>query len=137
MLMFLTPDEADGACIEFNDAPPRYTAVFQPSWVAAGDRMLYEGDDEAVAKQWARAAEIARTIIFEILRWPALLVARSFSELHNHCDANMLGAQPAFLIECGWTGQDDVKDGAALAASTDVLDLAQQIVGVWLETRRA
>lgn len=137
MMMFLTSDEADGACIEFNDAPPRYTAVFQPSWVAAGERTLYEGDDAAVAKQWARAAEIAKTIIFDILRWPGLLIARSFSELHDYCDANMLGAQSAFLIECGWTGQDDVKDGAALAASAEVLNYAQQIVGVWSETRRA
>ena len=86
--------------------------------------------------RWTRAAEIAKTIIAEVLRNPEWLAARSFSELHDHCDANMLGEQEAFLLSCGWTGQDVAKDAEALAASTDVLNDAQTIVGHWLAARK-
>jgi hypothetical protein len=81
------------------------------------------------------AAEIARTIIAEIEARPDLLAARSFTELHDRCDANCLGEQEAFLDACGWTGTDDAKDQQALEASTDVLNRAQDIVDRWLRTR--
>ena len=145
--MFLTANESDGPCVEFwvnyehatdREVPPRYMAVFQRSWVVenGGDAVLYDGDDEAVAKQWARASRIAKTIIPEILAEPVLLACRTFSELHEHVDANVLGEQEQYLEECGWTGKDDAKDEAALIATTDVLNNAQAIVDAFLRTRR-
>lgn len=145
--LFLTGNESDGPCVEFwinyekptdREIPVGYMVVFQRSWVVEEgcDVALYEGDDENIARHWVRAAEIAKTIIAEILHEPVLLACRSFSELHDHVDANTLGTQEAYIEECGWTGKDDAKDEAALAASTDVLNAAQDIVGHWLRTRR-
>jgi hypothetical protein len=87
-------------------------------------------------REVAIAAEIAESIIAEVAAHPEWMGARSFAQLHDFCDANVLGEQEAFLASCGWTGQDDANDSAALAASTDVLNDAQTIVGHWLATRQ-
>lgn len=122
---------------EDRQIPPAYMVMFQKTFVveSSGDWELYAGEDEQVAKRWARAAEIAKTIIADIVKEPALLGCRSLSELHDHVDANELGEQGAFLESLGWTGKDDVKDAQALAASTDVLNCAQEIVDYWLRAR--
>lgn len=141
--LFLTPDESGtGPVVEFwvnyrdpksRGIEPRFMVVYQRSYaVESGvDSLLWKGEDEGEARSWARAAEIAKTIIAEILAHPDLLAARTFSELHDHCDANCLGEQEAFLDSCGWTGEDEAKDQEALNASTDVLNGAQgRVVGL-------
>jgi hypothetical protein len=92
---------------------------------------------EQEARHWARAAEVARTIIADILASgdQRVLNALSFSELHDYCDANLLGNQEEVLTECGWTGENDEIDGAALTRSAEILDRAQMIVDYWLKTR--
>jgi hypothetical protein len=142
-ILCVTADGLDGPAIEcrLSRSPgelDRYEFTYQRSWVVDddADRLLYSGRDENAARQWARAAEIAKTIIAEVLQHPEWLTARSFSELHDRCDANVLGDQEAFLVSCGWTGADDIADEAALTASADVLNFAQSIVGIWLATRR-
>jgi hypothetical protein len=141
--LFLTPDESGtGPVVEFRvnyrdpksrGIEPRFMVVYQRSYaVESGvDSLLWKGEDEGEARSWARAAEIAKTIIAEILAHPDLLAARTFGELHDHCDANCLGEQEAFLDSCGWTGEDEAKDQEALNASTDVLNGAQgRVVGL-------
>jgi len=145
--LFLTPDESgEGPVVEFwvnyadpNDRriPARYDVVFQRSFEleSSDDATLWAGDDDQVARQWARAAEIAKTIATEVVASPELIKAQTFAELHDHCDANCLGEQQAFLDSCGWTGNDDAKDQEALNASTNVLNGAQTIVDYWLRAR--
>lgn len=43
------------------------------------------------------ATELADTMIVEIKKRPDLRGCRSFSELHDHCDANVLGGSEALL----------------------------------------
>jgi len=142
--LLLTPEESgDAPAVEFwvtsldpkdRSIRARYDVVFrQRSAAEAGsDVTLWAGDDEAVARAWARAAEIAKTIATQVADDPVLRVAGSFAELHDYCDANCLGEQEAFLDSCGWTGNDDAKDQATLVASTDILNNAQTIVDYWL-----
>lgn len=117
----------------------RYGVLFRQRFAAeaGSDVTLWAGDDEAVASAWARAAEIAKTIATQVADDPVLRAARSFSELHDYCDANCLGEQEASLDSCGWTGNDDAKDEAALIASTDILNNAQTIVDYWLRALHA
>jgi hypothetical protein len=145
--LFLTSDESGtGPVVEFwvnypdqnnRGVEPRFAVVYSRSHAgeAGVDSLLWKGEDDGEARSWARAAEIAKTIIAEILAHPDLLAARTFSELHDHCDANCLGEQEAFLDSCGWTGEDDAKDQEALSTSTDVLNGAQAIVDGWLGSR--
>jgi hypothetical protein len=74
--------------------------VYQRSYaVESGvNSLLWKGEDDGEARSWARAAEIAKTIIAEILAHPDLLAARTFSELHDHCDATALGSKRRFWI---------------------------------------
>jgi hypothetical protein len=108
------------------------------------DEVLYAGDDEALAKQAARGAEIAKTIIADILARPVratasgekanLLMCNSFSELHDCCDANLLGDSEKLLDECGHTwGKDEAKDDEARGRAVDILNIAQAIVDLWLK----
>jgi hypothetical protein len=116
-----------------------YGIVFsRVSSLDGGENMLYSGSDEHAARQWVMGAEMAKTIIAEIRANPALLRARSFSELHDLCDANVLGAQVGILMmaahalkEAGITGEDE-RDALALAAVTDLLNHAQTITDLWL-----
>jgi hypothetical protein len=145
--LFLTPDgSGTGPVVEFwvNYGDPksrgielRFMVVYQRSYaVESGvNSLLWKGEDDGEARSWARAAEIAKTIIAEILTHPDLMAARTFSELHDLCDANCLGDQEAFLDSCGWTGEDEAKDQEALNAFTDVLNGAQAIVDAWLGSR--
>jgi hypothetical protein len=145
--LFLTPDESgEGPVVEFwvNYPDPkdrevewRYDVAFQRTFEleSGSDATLWIGEDEDVARQWARAAEIAKTIATEIVANPNLLAANTFAELRDLCDANCLGDQEAFLSSCGWTGKDDAKDEEALNASVDVLNGAQSIVDHWLRAR--
>jgi hypothetical protein len=108
----------------------RYDVVFQRSFEleSSDDATLWAGDEEHLARGWARAAEIAKTIATEVVASPELLRALTFSQLHDYCDANCLGNQEAFLTSCGWTGENDAKDEEALNASVEVLNGAQCIV---------
>ena len=145
--LFLTPDESGEAPVvkvwvnypdpKNREVEWRYAVIFQRTFeaVSGSDATLWVGDDKDVARGWARAAEIAKTIATDIVANPDLLAAASFAELHDLCDANCLGAQEAFLSSCGWTGKDDVKDAEALNASVDVLNGAQSIVDHWLRAR--
>ena len=157
--LFLTPDEGcEAPCIEVwvnyaskvsREVSRRYEANFRRTWnlESGADETLYLGEDEAAAKQIARGAEIAKTIIADILAGPVvttshgakanLLDATSFSELHDYCDANMLGDQEKLLGEFGHTGEDDATDEAALSKAVDVLNHAQDIVDYWLKSRHA
>jgi len=142
--LFLTPEESgDAPVVEFfvNDPDTkhriiktRYDVVFRHRFAAesGSDVTLWAGNDVASARVWARSAEIAKTIATKVVENPALHAAVCFAELHDHCDANCLGEQEAFLDSCGWTGNDDAKDEAALAASTEVLNNAQTFVDYWL-----
>ncbi len=145
--LFLTPDESgEGPVVEFwvNYPDPkdrqvtwRYAMVFQRTFEfeTGSDATLWVGDDENVARRWARAAEIGKTIATEIVSNPDLLAAPTFAELHDRCDANCLGEQEAFLSACGWTGKNDSKDEEALNVSIDVLNGSQSIVDYWLRAR--
>jgi hypothetical protein len=96
------------------------------------------GENEQEAKKWARAAEIAKTIIADILASEDERIQRaaSFRELHDYCDANVLGDQEKAFEEAGGTGESDEADAAAHAAMDEVLERAQTIVDHWLKTRR-
>jgi hypothetical protein len=145
--LFLTPDEScEAPVVEFwvnysdpkdRTIPSRYDVVFQRSFEleSSDDATLWTGDEEHLARRWARAAEIAKTIATEVVCSPELLRALTFSELHDYCDANCLGDQEAFLTSCGWTGENDAKDEEALNASVEVLNGAQCIVDLWLRAR--
>jgi len=121
------------------EVPPRYMVVFMRDWAgeSSSDVTLYQGDDEWTAHACARGAEIARTIIADILANPMvdshrlggpanMLDAESFSELHDYCDANMLGETEKLLDE--YPCDDGVSDEC-----TDVLNAAQEIVDRWLK----
>ena len=59
---------------------------------------------------------VAQTMIDEIAQSEALSSCQSFSELHDHCDANMLGCSEELYEELG------------LEESCDILNAAQEIV---------
>lgn len=134
--LFLTPNEDDGPVVECwvnwadpkeREIPPRYIVDFMRSYTAESgwDASLYEGEDEEQAKLFVQAAEIAKTIIADIWWDAKLSAAKTFSELHDYCDANMLGAQATIVDESG-----DVNEWA------DVLNAAQDIVDIYLRTRK-
>ncbi len=146
--LFLTPEESgDAPVVKFfvygpvtTDRTIRacYDVVFRNRFRSEPriEVALWVGKDEGAAQAWARAAEIAKTIATQVADNPVLRAVRRFADLHDHCDANCLGEQEAFLDSCGWTGHDDATDQAALAASTEVLNDAQDIVDYWLRTRQ-
>lgn len=65
--------------------------------------------------------EIAESIIAEIRKDPKLRTCRSFEELHDHCDADMLGDSQKLL------------DILSLENAVEILDAAQNIVSDHLE----
>lgn len=65
-------------------------------------------------------AYVVESIIAEIRNDPVLLVCKSFSELHEHCDANTLGCQEALFEELG------------LENALPILNAAQSEVNLWL-----
>jgi hypothetical protein len=101
-----------------------------------------------------RAREIALSIIADIEANPMVTTARgvrrnmldagSFAELHDYCDANMLGDSEKLMYECGYTREDeemddvtrDRLDDEARERFTGILNRAQGIVDLWLRTRK-
>src|SRR6185437_4904904 len=105
--LWLTPDQSPNApaiaiWVHRVNQTAQYRIVLHRT--GADDVTLWMGNDEGTASTWATGAEIAATIATEITAHPDLLLACSFAELHDYCDANCLGDQEAFLESCGWTG---------------------------------
>jgi hypothetical protein len=100
------------------------------------DELLYRGEDEAAAQMWERAARTAKSMIDAILARPDLNACKTFAELHNHCDANVLGDVEAMTAE-GEAHRDGTDDpevsitGWAFA----VHDGALRIVELWMKGR--
>lgn len=66
-------------------------------------------------------AFVAGTMLAEIVRYPRLAACRTFSELHDHCDANCLGCAEEML------------DAMPMSDAIDILNAAQGIVEATLK----
>jgi hypothetical protein len=82
-----------------------------------------EVGDMRVYKTPPTAEEVAASIIAEIKEDETLLGCGSFSELDDHCDANMLGcsADLLYMMSCN--------------DAIDILNPAQDMVNEWLANR--
>ena len=100
--------EADG-----DSDPFEYRVV--PSHVEPDDD-LYEGSPELSAE------DLAASIVAEIAGDEQLMVCRTFAELHDHCDANVLGDSELVL---GF--REGLENNIAL------LNEAQSLVNDWLQ----
>ena len=112
-----------------------YEVVLARDWGAesSSDVSLYLGDDPAQAIIWERAARTARSMIREILARPELVACRNFSELHDHCDANILGDVEEMTKEgeAHRTAADDPEVGITGWAN-DVHNAATLIIDAYL-----
>ena len=82
---------------------------------SAGDRGEYV--------ELPTAQEVADTIIAEIKTHPELMACSSFSELHDHCDANVLGCAEELL------------DLTGMSTAIDILNEAQTVVTAFLSSK--
>jgi hypothetical protein len=146
--LYLAQTEHPQPVIEFwvNYAAPEdreigtlYEVVFQRDWAAESgtDVMLWQGEDEAAAVIWERAARTAKSMIAEIMPRPDLMACSTFCELHDHCDANVLGDVEAMTKEgeAHRTAADDPEVGITGWAH-QVHEGAMRIVEAWMGARR-
>lgn len=106
-------------------------------------KYCFEDNPEALATAAALAESIKREIIAttKLIQIPervkqGFLKAGSFSELHDYCDANMLGDG-----ETVWTAQTGLLDGPdadrSVQFNCDILNAAQTLVDTWLKNGRS
>jgi hypothetical protein len=116
-----------------------FEVVFMRDWSAdSGDDVtLYSGEDEAAAVIWERAARTAKSMIAVILARPDLNACWTFSQLHDHCDANILGDVEAMTAEgeAHRVPSDDPEVGITGWAHR-VHERAVQIVEAWMGGRK-
>ena len=153
--LYLTADESNDAPViecwvnyakrSDREIGDRYMVVFQKSYAceSGADELLWHGDDEETAKMYVRAAELAKTIIADILARPRCNAATDFANLHDYCDANVIGNQEQVLIDAekalavaGWA-EGDARDEQALANTFDEIENARHIADLWLRLRSA
>jgi len=115
-----------------------YEVNFMRDWSgeSGGDATFYSGEDEAAAVIWERAARLAKAQIAAIMARPDLMACQNFCQLHDHCDANMLGDVEALIVEgeAHRAGGDDPEvsiTGWTLAVTNAAMD----IVNVWMRGR--
>lgn len=146
--LYLTPDGNPQAVVEFwiNYADPAereigtlYEVVFQRDWAAedSRDEALWRGEDEAAAVIWERAARTAKSMIAAILPRADLMACQTFAELHDHCDANILGDVEAMTAEgeAHRTPADDPEVGIT-GWTHQVHQNAVRIVEAWIGGRQ-
>ncbi len=82
------------------------------------------------------AETLAQTIIEEIKTRPDLMACKSFSELHDHCDANCLGDQEAVWDHHVGTGEmSNEEHSERMERFSNIADPAQTIVDEWLAAK--
>ena len=117
----------------------RYEVLFLKDWGndSSADVLLWRGEDEAAAVIWERAARTAKSMIAAILPRPDLMACQTFSELHDHCDANILGDVEEMTYgegEAHRVPSDDPEVGITEWACR-VYNAAVQIVEAWQRGR--
>lgn len=100
------------------EGPPDAEAIAEWKSGRTEDIDTYFIDSEEI--EVPTAQEVADSIIADIQNRPELAACKTFSELHDHCDANVLGDSEALL--------DKLPHEAAIA----LLNQAQEIVNKWL-----
>ncbi len=79
------------------------------------------------------ADTLAQTIIADIIARPELMACASYSELHDHCDANCLGEQETLWEHHVGAGEmTNEEHTARMDRFSKIADPAQAIVHEWL-----
>lgn len=147
-LLYLVQSAYPQAVIEFwvnypgsedREIGTRYEVLFLRDWGndSGADVLLWRGEDEAAAVIWERAARTAKSMIAIIAARPDLNACGSFDELHDHCDANILGDVEAMTAEgeAHRTAADDPEVGITGWANA-VHNGAVRIVNAWLSAKK-
>ena len=105
---------------------------------SGADVTFYSGEDEALAIVWERAARTAQSMIVVIMARPDLYACQNFCQLHDHCDANMLGDVEALIAEgeAFRTAADD-PEVSVTGWTLAVTNAAMEIVNAWMGGRAA
>jgi hypothetical protein len=117
----------------------RYEFVFCRDWAGESGRdlCLWRGEDEEIAKIWERAARSAKSMIGIIVTRPDLMACTTFAQLHDHCDANVLGDAEEVIVEgeAHRTASDD-PEVSITGWTHAVHEACIDIVEAWIQSRQ-